>query len=142
MTNGPGKVRPCCIGGRNLGAWEYMKTVFGKNPYLYSLCPEYSHGQEPDRYSIERAPADREGLKDSNLIESMCTRGHWFPKYQHYRNSSTYIFRSARVGDEYVRRLNHGVPKAPELIAGMLGIAIIGIELTHLIVELVSNCDC
>lgn len=130
------KQRECCADSRDSRLRDWLRTVGGKNPFIYQtsnhiLSPD--RARSPDSYFIERYQVDSPLEDADSVIERMCICGRWYQISPTLAKGRTYTFKSSRVADEHVRRLNYGVPKAPELAAGALGVGLILVEILNAI---------
>lgn len=102
--------RYCCVTGTREGLRGWVRRLFRRSNYMYLAKKE---GQ--DVFSIWRKPvaSDREDIQ-----EVLCEGGHWTTETGH---ATKYSFFSERAVDDYVRRLNNGIPQNYEIVLALVG---------------------
>ena len=117
--------RVCCTGGRSEGFRDWLRRLTRRSPWFY----EARRDQNDDRLHVIRIAAEARPSPDDS--EHLCPSGHWVRKDQ---TGKRYYFHSTRAADEYVRRLNNGIPIRME---GLLVVA--GAVLTILDIIVVAK---
>lgn len=95
--------RVCCAGGKSEGFRDWCSRITRRSPWFYEARQNESDTQrriEVIRISVEARPSPDDS-------EHLCPSGHWVPKGE---SAKRYYFHSRRAADEYVRRLNNGIP--------------------------------
>ena len=94
--------RVCCTGGRSEGFCDWLMRLTRRSCWF---C-EARRDQNDDRLHVIRIAAG--GSTEVLTIGSICVR----PTigYGKTRPEKRYYFHSTRAADEYVRRLNNGIP--------------------------------
>ena len=109
------KIRGCCIGGQR-------HTVLGHRRYVYASVKadkiivdisedDIGGGGFIDTYYVARNLLSGRAISSvpTPTEDFLCWRGHWVG-HDHWDRSDMWTFHSARAADDFVRRLNAGLP--------------------------------
>lgn len=113
--------RVCCASGRSEGFADWLKRLAGKSPWFYEVRTSASdtlERLEVIRISVQVKPSSEDS-------EHLCPSGHWVPKDD---SAKRYYFYSRRAADEYVRRLNNGIPIRLEGLLAIAGAVVVAAE--------------
>ena len=97
--------RTCCRNGKRRSRLEWLRVLFKRGPYFYQVGPVRS-----GVFHIYRRPATYDGQPSREQFEWLCANGHWAPHASGQPDMLFYQLHSSRAADEYVRRLNNGIP--------------------------------
>ena len=104
-SNPPAK-RTCCSNGTRRSVMEWLRVVFKRGRYFYRVRRVTS-----GVFYVSRLPVTRDGEETHKQLEGwLCANGHWAAHTGGAPDVLFYEFYSSRAADEYVRRLNNGIP--------------------------------
>ena len=102
--------RYCCITGKRESLWGWFRRLIRHSNFVYMAEKEGD-----DYFSVWRNPAHSDR---SDIREVLCEGGHWTVETS---NAPRYSIFSDRAADDYVRRLNNGIPQNYEIVLTLMG---------------------